>query len=76
MKTIAIAIVLVLMSSGAIAQDGQRLASLCISPDAPKQGINPKTKVATVLCCCNTSNGMCCKNQTFCGGIVMGCFCN
>lgn len=28
-----------------------------------------------VTCCCRTRNGgMCCNEQTVCGGIVFGCF--
>ena len=29
----------------------------------------------SVLCCCQTFNGMCCAYVTFCGGFVPGCFC-
>lgn len=28
-----------------------------------------------VLCCCNTSNGLCCADVAFCGGYIPGCFC-
>lgn len=29
-----------------------------------------------VTCCCRTSNGLCCAEQSICGGVVLGCFCN
>jgi len=77
MKTFAAAAVILALSvSGVLAGDGQKMANLCLSPDAPKHSVDPKTKVANVLCCCNTMNGMCCKYQSFCGGFVMGCICN
>lgn len=42
------------------------------------QCLSPDTKVSqgTVLCCCNTYNGQCCKNVTYCSGFVPGCACS
>lgn len=28
-----------------------------------------------VLCCCNTSNGQCCKYVSMCGSWIPGCWC-
>jgi len=28
-----------------------------------------------VMCCCNTTNGMCCEETSFCSGFIPGCFC-
>lgn len=29
-----------------------------------------------VTCCCNTYNGICCKEMSFCSGYIPGCICN
>lgn len=40
--------------------------------DTPPPGSEPPS----VLCCCNTRNGQCCAEVTFCGGFIPGCFCS
>lgn len=48
------------------------LTALWLTSQVPCAVPEPDTGV---LCCCHTRNGLCCAEQTFCGGIIVGCIC-
>lgn len=64
------ATLVLVMASLTAALPGGQATSACAAP------ILFDSDAQSVLCCCNTENGMCCAYVGFCGGFVPGCVCS
>ena len=47
----------------------------CQTAELAQANATPDQLAQQVLCCCNTSNGQCCKYVSMCGSWIPGCWC-
>lgn len=48
----------------------------CQTAEQAQTNSTPDQIAQQVLCCCNTSNGQCCKYVSMCSGYIPGCWCS